>query len=99
METEYLLSVDEFCIHHDIDASFISSLQETGLIEITTVKETVYINADQLLQLEKFIRLYNELDINIEGIETITHLLERVKSLKDKIIELENRLRLYEVIE
>ena len=40
MDTNYLISVDEFCANHDIEISFISSLAETGLIEITTIKET-----------------------------------------------------------
>jgi len=96
MQTEYLISIDEFCANHNIEISFISSLQQTGLIEITTIKETGFIDAGQLQQLEKFILLYYELDINIEGIETITNLLHRVNSLQDEIIALRNRLRLYE---
>jgi hypothetical protein len=96
MQTEYLITVDEFCAHHDIEISFISTLQQTGLIEITTIEETKYIDASQIQQLEKFIRLYYELDINLEGIETITHLLQRINSLQDEIIVLRNRLRLYE---
>jgi chaperone modulatory protein CbpM len=96
MQTEYLISVDEFCVNHNIEISFISSLEQTGLIEITTIKETGFINAGQLQQLEKFIRLYYELEINLEGIETITHLLRRMNSMNDEIIMLRNRLRLYE---
>ena len=78
MQTEYLIAVDEFCAIHNIEISFISSLKQTGLIDITTIKKTGFIDADQLQQLEKFIRLYYELDINLEGIETITHLLQRM---------------------
>jgi chaperone modulatory protein CbpM len=36
------------------------------------------------------------LDINIEGIETITHMLNRINGMQDEIIGLRNRLRLYE---
>jgi hypothetical protein len=96
MQVENLIAINEFCVNHCIEISFISSLQQTGLIEITTVKETEFIDAGQLQQLEKFIRLYYELDINIEGIETISHLLQRINSLQDEIIALKNRLRLYE---
>ena len=96
MQTEYLIAIDEFCAKHEIDVSFISSLKETGLIEITTIEETGFIPVDQIQQLEKFIRLYYELDINIEGIETISHMLQRVNTLQDQIIQLTNRLRLYE---
>ena len=62
METEYLIAIDEFCASHNIEISFISSLQQSGLIEITTIKESAFIEADQLQQLEKFVRLYYELD-------------------------------------
>jgi hypothetical protein len=96
MQTEYLIAVEEFCTSHNIEISFISSLQQTGLIEITTIKETEFIDAVQLQQLEKFIRFYYELDINLAGIETITHLLRKIISQQNEIIELKNRLRLYE---
>ena len=99
MQTDYLIALDEFCAKHDVEVSFISSLQQTGLIEIKTVKETGFIESSQLHQLEKFIRFYYELDINLEGIETITHLLERLRSSQDEIISLRNRLRLYETNE
>jgi len=96
MQTENLIPVDAFCANYNIEISFISSLQQIGLIEITTIKETEFINASQLRHLEKIVHLYYELDINIEGIETITHLLHRINSMQDEIIALKNRLRLYE---
>ena len=99
MKSENLIALNEFCIHHHIDISFISSLHQNGLIEITTIEETGFIDADQLQQLEKFIRLFFEMDINLEGIETITHLLERIKSMQDEITRLKNRLRLYETLD
>ena len=96
MQTEYLIAIDEFCAKHEIEVSFISSLQQTGLIEITTIEEVGFIPVDQIQQLEKFMRFYYELDINLEGIETISHLLKRVTDLQEEIIELRNRLGLYE---
>jgi hypothetical protein len=97
MQTEYLVKVDEFCANHNIEVSFISSLQQNGLIEITTIRESGFIDSNQLLQLEKIVRLYYELDINLEGIETINFLLQRISSMQDEIIGLRNRLRLYEI--
>ena len=96
MQTENLIALDEFCARHNIEISFISSLQETGLIEITTIEDAWFIDAGQLLQLEKFVRFYYELDINLEGIETINNLLQRVNALQDELILLKNRLGLYE---
>jgi len=96
MQTEYLIAVNEFCASHNIEISFISSLEQNGLIEIMTIQETGFIDAGQIQQLEKYIRFYYELEINLEGIETITHLLRRIDLMQDEIILLKNRLRLYE---
>jgi len=96
MQPKYLISIDDFCVKHNIDISFISSLQQNGLIEITTVEDIVYIDFEQLKQLEKFIQFYYELDINIEGIETVSYLLQKITNLQHELATLNNRLRLYE---
>lgn len=90
-----LIPATEFCVNHQIEVAFIGYLQETGLIEITTIKEVVYIRADQLQRLEKIIRLYQDLGINPEGIDTIMHLLQRILDLTDENTLLKNRLHLY----
>ena len=96
MQMEQLIAAHEFCASHDIEISFINALQDFGLIEFTTIQETEFIHTDQLQQLEQILRLHYELDINLEGIETITHLLQRINSMQDEITMLKNRLRLYE---
>ncbi len=96
MQKENFIAIEVFCANHNVEISFIVSLQQNGLIEIFKIQEKSYIASDQLEQLEKIVRLYNELDINIEGIESITHLLERLKDMQLEIITLKNRLRLYE---
>ena len=96
MQKKYLIALEEFCVNHDIEVSFISSLQQSGLIEIITIKETEFIDKCQLKQLEKIVRFYYDLEINLEGIDAITHLLHRISTMKDEITELKNRLRLYE---
>jgi hypothetical protein len=99
MQAEYLIAVDEFCARHNIEISFISSLQKTGLIEVITVKDTRFIDVCQLQQLEKIVRFYYEFDINLEGIETIINLLRQIDRLQAENISLKNRLRIYELNE
>jgi chaperone modulatory protein CbpM len=96
MSKENLISADDFCISHNIEISFISSLHENGLIDVATIDETVYIYPNQLPQLEKISRMHYELGINLEGIETITYLLDRIDEMQNEITLLQNRLRLYE---
>jgi chaperone modulatory protein CbpM len=96
---ENLIPANEFCANHNIGISFIRSLHETGMIEITTIEETAYIPVNQLQELERMVRLYFELDINLEGIETINYLLQRINDMQDEITALRNKLRLYETNE
>jgi len=95
MHTEMII-VHEFCIHHHVDINFIHALKDSGLIEVTVQEEKLVIHENQLPQLEKMVRLYYEMDINLEGIETITYLLSRMNNMQQEIMQLQNRLDLYE---
>lgn len=63
---------------------------------MTVIEEKLFVPASQLNNLEKLVRLYYEMDINLEGIETITYLLKRMNDMQQQITLLTNRLRLYE---
>lgn len=96
MQTQEMIPANECCVHYQIEASFIDSLRDAGLIEIAVVEEQLYVPATQLGQLEKMVRLYYEMDINLEGIETITYLLQRMNEMQQQILQLHNRLSIYE---
>ncbi|MFO7575721.1 MAG: chaperone modulator CbpM [Bacteroidales bacterium] len=91
-----LIAVNEFCVNYNIEISFLNLLKQNGLVEICTIESKYFIEKEQLPQLEKFVRFYYDLDINLEGIETITYLLQRIETLQNEIIRLKNRLRFYE---
>lgn len=96
MKTDKLISVNVFCLHNNVEVSFIKSLQNSGLISVKSINDEGFIEANQLVEIEKYIHFYYELDINIEGIETISHLLQRISSVQEKLGILQNTLRLYE---
>jgi hypothetical protein len=98
MEMQAYIPIDVFCRQHGVAISFISSLREYGLIEIIQVDEAECLSLAELGEAEKLLRLHGELDINLEGIDVITHLLQRVKEMQAEIQLLTNRLRLYEDI-
>ena len=87
-----LVPADDFCAAYEIEYSFLTSLQEYGLVQIELVEERNFIPASQLTQLEKYIRMHYDLDINIAGIEAISHLLERIEALQNELKMLRNRI-------
>lgn len=95
MEKDELLSADDFCSYHHVSYSFISGLQDAGLIEIATIEEQHYLHPEQLRDIEKLVRLHTELEINTEGIEAIAHLLQRMKQMQHELKMLQQRLQLY----
>ncbi len=96
MQTEHFISTDDFCTYHNIEFSFIRNLEDFGLIEVKTIEDKPCIHEDQLVKLERILRLHNELEINVEGIDTITHLLQKINSMQEEMTQLKNKLKLYE---
>jgi hypothetical protein len=96
MQEELLISADEFCTCHNIEFSFMRNLEDFGMIEMVTRHDISYIPENQLEKLERILRLHQDLEINMEGIDAISHLLKRINRMQNEIITLRNRLRLYE---
>lgn len=96
MKKERHIRAIEFCSANNIDPSFIVSIYDSGLIDAERSGEEIYIPSGQLPIIEKIMMLHFDLDINLEGIETILYLLKRSEELQNEIITLKNRLRLYD---
>ena len=92
-----MIPANEFCLHNNIEISFIYSLQEYGLIEITTKDEQTFLSTSQLNELEKLIRLHYELDINLEGLDAVVHLLQKLQDTQEEMNRLKNKLRIYDI--
>ena len=89
MEKGNWISVEECCVYYSIETSFVQKLDEHGLIELNRSDEAVFIAFEQLSDLEKYMHLHYELEINMEGLETIKHLLGQVHDLQKEV----NRLK------
>jgi hypothetical protein len=96
MKTEELIIVNVFCQECQIESSLIWELEEFGLIETIRQEEVVYLDKNQIVTIEKIIRLHTDLNINKEGIEVILDLLEKVNQLNADVKHLKDRLNLYE---
>lgn len=96
MNHEALIPVDVFCAHHQIEVTFIHSLEAAGLIETIRHEEVTYIDPGRVSQLEKLVRLHYDLQINMEGLEAIAQLTERMETMEEEIRHLRDRLNFYE---
>ena len=90
-----LIAIKEFCLHHNLSNEFINELYHNDIIEFITIKRTRFIEAKNLPALEKVVRLYNDLRINIEGIHTILHLLSALEKKEAELHNLRNALSFY----
>ncbi len=91
MEQVNRISVEQCCMYYNIEVSFVQKLSEHGLIELNRSDETLFIAFEQLSDLEKYVHMYYELEINMEGLETIKHLLDKVRDLQHEVNRLKNQ--------
>ncbi len=96
MTTENMIPIYEFCTGHQLEISFVQSLEEQGLIETIVMNEIQYVEINHLTRLEQIVRLNRELNINFEGIDAINHLLDTIENMQRQITELKNRLHFFE---
>lgn len=96
MSAGRLILIDQLCSHYEVEESFFSHLQEFGFIEIQILEGSYFIQEDKIEHVEKIMRMRHDLNINLEGIDTILHLLEKINSLQAELTTTRNRLRLYE---
>jgi DNA-binding transcriptional MerR regulator len=91
-----LIIIEEYIRHSHIEPQFIALLEENDLIHPKKVKNKRYLHPDELNDLECYARLHYDLSINIEGIDAIRYLLERINALQEEMHDLRNRLQLWE---
>ena len=96
MNKKPLILTQTLCSQYNIEISFVDALNKMGLIQIEIIEQNQFIHQDQISDLEKIIRLHNELNVNLEGIDVVFNLLEKEKELRNELNVLKNRLRLYE---
>jgi hypothetical protein len=96
MKDKVLVSVNEIMIHHQLDEAFINKVENYQLVSFVIKNSQKFIIADEMPRMEKIIRLHYDLDINMEGIEVIKNMLDRMEALQDEVRKLQNRLNIYE---
>lgn len=93
MDTE-LIIITEYCSHNQIEPDFLFSLQEVGLIELLEQEEQFYISTSQLRDVERYTRWHYELSINVEGIDVVQNLMNRIEEMEGEIASLKEKVKL-----
>ena len=96
MTEEEIIPLETFCSFYQVDRNFIETLESHGLISFSYHENQRYILRDDVVELEKYSRMYYELNINVPGIDALNHLLEKIKQLQQEAETLRARLRIYE---
>lgn len=95
MQTD-LIIVSEYCRKTNLDPVFLNQLEETGLITIFIENGERSFPTSELPDLEKYIRMYYDLSINVEGIDVIRNLQRKIEEMEEEILYLRNKLKIYE---
>tara|TARA_R110001583_G_scaffold123082_1_gene274445 strand:+ start:67057 stop:67329 length:273 start_codon:yes stop_codon:yes gene_type:complete len=90
MNKENFILLNKICVYHNVEMSFFNNLNEMGLIEIITIKQFQYIHQDKIADIEKMIRIHYELNVNLEGIDIVLNLLQKIEDLQNELITAKN---------
>lgn len=96
MNTENFIPITTLCQHYKLELSFFNHLDENGLIDILLVDSTQYVHKESIYEIEKIVRMHKDLEVNIEGIDVVLNLLQKIDSLQTELLRVRNRLLLYE---
>lgn len=96
MAANNLVAIETLCTHYKVETTFVQALEHYGIINIVVVNESSYVQKNQLKEIEKATRLHHELEINLEGVDVIFNLLQKVDEIQAELDLIKNRLRIFE---
>ncbi len=96
MSRENLIQINQLCTHYQVEMSLFYDLHEFGIIEIIAIEDVYFIHEDKITDIEKIIRMHKDLNINLEGIDIVFNLLDKINDLQVELNTVKTKLRLYE---
>lgn len=89
------IPVSDLCQHYAVKQSFFVQLSEHGLVEVHEVNSVQCILEDNLSRVERILRIHQELNVNLEGVDVVLNLLDRVQEMERELNELRNTVRAF----
>jgi hypothetical protein len=96
MSFDEIIPLEIFCSSYQVEQSFLETLESHGLISFRYQEDQRFILKEDMAELEKYSRMYYEMEINVAGIDALKNMLERIKQLQQEAENLKARLRIYE---
>lgn len=90
----YIIKVTEYCSKYEIDKDFLFQLEKESLIKIHIIDDDQWIDDSQFRKIEQYMRWYYDLSINVEGIDVIRNLLDKIDDMQEEINRLKQQLKL-----
>ena len=66
------------------------------MIEVQQIENKTYVEPQYIVEIERIYRLREDLGINMEGIDTLNHMIKKVNRLEQELKLLRDRLTIYE---
>jgi len=85
MNSEKLILLDNLCAHYNIEMAFFYNLSQMNRITIKTINKSLYVEENTLHEIEKMIRMHQELNVNTEGIDIVAKVRSTTPGIQAKI--------------
>lgn len=96
MKHESYILIQHFCETTSVDPKFIEQLFEFDLIQHIELDDSPALLKEELPILERMVRLHYDLDINLEGLQVIAHMREKMIRMQEEMLVLERKLKRFE---
>ena len=96
------IQIELFCEFHNVDAKLINSFIDMGFVDVLEQNEVTLIPESDVENLERCVRLTNDLGVNLAGLEVIHNMRSRMIELRRELAylkRLENEISLSERME
>lgn len=97
MSNEPYILISKLCTHYTVETSFLYSLKDHDLLEIVSIESDDYLHHDSLPKFEKLLRMSQDLDLNMSGLEVVSELLNRIEILQQELIATRNKLEMLDL--
>ena len=96
MDSENYIQIELYCKQTETPLKFIDDLLEFDMIEVQRIEDKIYVQPHYIVEIERVYRLREDLGINMEGIDTLNHMLQKMNRLEREVKLLRDRLTIYE---